>query len=376
MTARISAEQVRRWRTGKSSVPPEPALNQEKAMPAYVVRSIGVLAMTICSVALSADYVKVTPLGSHAGELCARDRATIFEDPTGVRILYDPGQSVMGASDPRLGDINVVILSHAHGDHIGDMKLKALEAGTCADPQVASAAPNSTTGEIAAAKNAAVIMVVPLANFIGRKIETIRGKPTPACPLSGGDLVAPFGAPCLATVQTGGTRTVKTSAASKAVEIVAVPAAHDSTVPVALLGDAERKSLEPDNVSFTLGPPSGYVIRFTNGLTVYLTGDTGVHADMQTVVHDFYKANLIELNYGQSALTPEGAAYVVNALVKPTAVIVSHVNEEATSGGKVRPGSRTAAFIALVKGAPVYPALSGRTMEFDGAARCVAGCAQ
>ena len=42
-----------------------------------------------------AQTVKVTPLGTHTGELCARDRAMIFEDPTGVRILYDVGQSVM-----------------------------------------------------------------------------------------------------------------------------------------------------------------------------------------------------------------------------------------------------------------------------------------
>jgi L-ascorbate metabolism protein UlaG (beta-lactamase superfamily) len=342
-------------------------------MRAPVIRSIGVLALAACSAAWGQN-VKITPLGSHAGELCMRDRATIFEDPTGVRILYDAGQSVLGADDPRIGRIDVVILSHAHGDHIGDMKLKALEAGTCDNPQVVSAAPNSTTAEIAAAKNAALVMVVPLANFIGRKIETIRNAPTAACAQSGGDLVAPFTAPCLATVQTGGTRTVKAAATAKAVEITAVPAAHDSTVPVALLSEAERKMLEPDNVSMTLGPPSGYVIRFTNGLTVYLTGDTGAHADMRTVVHDFYRANLMELNYGQSALTPEAAAYVVNTLVQPAAVIVDHVNEGATTGGKVRPTSRTAAFIALVKGPPVYPALSGKVMEFDGAAKCVAGC--
>jgi glyoxylase-like metal-dependent hydrolase (beta-lactamase superfamily II) len=60
-----------------------------------------------------------------------RDRATIFEDPTGLRILYDAGQSVTGANNPRLGKIDVVLLSHAHGDHIGDLKMKALEAGTC-----------------------------------------------------------------------------------------------------------------------------------------------------------------------------------------------------------------------------------------------------
>ena len=39
----------------------------------------------------------------------------------------------------------------------------------------------------------------------------------------------------------------------------------------------------------------------------------------------------------------------------------------------VRPASRTAAFIALVKGRPVYPALSGKPMEFDGDGKCVAG---
>ena len=82
----------------------------------------------------------------------------------------------------------------------------------------------------------------------------------------------------------------------------------------------------------------------------------------------------MELNFGASALSPEGAAYAVNELVQPASVIVNHVNEAATSGGKVKPTTRTAAFIALVKGRPVYPALSGKTMEFDGSGTCVAGC--
>jgi ribonuclease BN (tRNA processing enzyme) len=199
------------------------------------------LALCVAGPAALAQNVKITPLGSHAGELCARDRATIFEDPTGVRILYDAGQSVTGANDPRLRRIDVVILTHAHGDHIGDMKMKALEAGTCDSPEVVSAAPSSTTAEIVAAKNAAVVMVTPLANFIGRKVETIRGKSTAACPLTVSDVVGALSAPCLAIVQTGGTRTFKATAAAKAVEITLVPAVHDSTVPIALLGEAERK---------------------------------------------------------------------------------------------------------------------------------------
>ncbi|HUQ09303.1 MAG TPA: MBL fold metallo-hydrolase, partial [Steroidobacteraceae bacterium] len=129
-----------------------------------------------------------------------------------------------------------------------------------------------------------------------------------------------------------------------------------------------------DGMSLAPGPPSGYVIRFTNGLVVYLTGDSGIHAEMQTLARDFYKAHVMELNYGSSALSPEGAAYVVNTLVQPVAVILSHVNEAATEGGKVRAGTRSAKFIELVRGRPVHPAVSGKTMEFDGKGKCVAGC--
>jgi L-ascorbate metabolism protein UlaG (beta-lactamase superfamily) len=145
-------------------------------------------------------------------------------------------------------------------------------------------------------------------------------------------------------------------------------------VPRDLLSEGARKMLETDNVSVTLGPPSGYVSRFTNGLTVYLSGDTGMHAEMKSVVADYYKANLMVLNLGPSALTSKEAAYVAEELVHPASVIASHVNEGATTGGKLRPASRTAAFVSLVKGRPVYPALSGRTMQFSGDGKCVAGC--
>jgi L-ascorbate metabolism protein UlaG (beta-lactamase superfamily) len=325
-----------------------------------------------CSTA-SGQTVKITPLGSHAGELCSRDRATIFEDPTGVRILYDAGESVTGGDDARLGRIDVVILSHAHGDHLGANKLKALEGGTCEAPQLVSAAPNSTTAEIVAAKNAAITMVSPLGSFVGRKVDGIRGKPTAACAGSG-DIAVPLEAPCLALTQTGGARTFKASGAAKAVEIVVVPAMHESTVPASLLNEATRNNLAPDNMSLTLGPSNGYVIRFTNGLTAYLTGDSGLHAEMQLVMRDFYKVNLMELNFGSSALDAAGGAYAINSLVQPVSVIMSHVNERATAGGKIRAESRTGALAALVKGRAVYPALSGKTMEFDGSGKCVAGC--
>ena len=97
------------------------------------------LALALAAFPAVAQNVKVTPLGSHAGELCDRDRATIFEDPTGVRILYDVGHTLTGADDARLGDIHLVLLSHAHGDHLGDRKLKAIGSGTCAAPETVPA---------------------------------------------------------------------------------------------------------------------------------------------------------------------------------------------------------------------------------------------
>jgi hypothetical protein len=218
------------------------------------------------------------------------------------------------------------------------------------------------------------MMVSPLGSFVGGKVAAIRGARTEQCPGGAGDITVPLEKPCLALAQTGGARTFKVSGSAKAVEVVVVPAMHESTVPASLLGEASRKNLEPDTMSLTLGPSNGYVIRFTNGLVAYLSGDSGIHAEMQVLVRDFYRAQLLELNYGISALSPEGAAYVVNTLVQPASVIMSHVNERATASGKIRPESRTGAMAALVKGRPVYPALSGKTMEFDGSGKCVSGC--
>jgi len=323
----------------------------------------------------AAQNVKMIPFGTHNGELCNRDRAMILEDPTGVRILYDPGQSVLGGSDPRLGNVHIVLLSHAHGDHMGDQRLTALEAGTCNQPTLASAAPNTTTAEIAASKNAGLVMINQMANFLGKRVEAITGKPTPACPVgaSGDDHTVPFAAACTAGNNLGGTRSFKTANATKAVEVTIVPASHDSSVTRGLLSEAERKNLEPDNLSLPLGPPSGYVVRFTNGLVMYLTGDTAVHADMKTVIADFHKPNLMVLNLGLSSITMASGAYIANDIIRPATVVITHPNEAATQGGKARPGSRTEQLTALLK-SPTVLSVSGRTIEFDGQGKCVAGC--
>jgi glyoxylase-like metal-dependent hydrolase (beta-lactamase superfamily II) len=151
----------------------------------------GILAFLLVVAPAAAQNVKITPIGSHPGELCANDRAMVFEDPAGVRFLYDPAHNVTGGDDPRLGTIHLVLLTHMHGDHVGDQKLKAPGAGTCANSERVPA-PNSTTAEVAAAKNAALVMTRAMSGFVGNKVQSLRGgKPIGSCVQTEGAITVP-----------------------------------------------------------------------------------------------------------------------------------------------------------------------------------------
>ena len=94
-----------------------------------------------------AQNVKVTPLGSHDGDMCRRDRAILFEDPDGTTILFDPGRTVAGAKDPRLPKkLNLILVSSVHGDHQGDKRIPKVGAGTCKKPKTnVKTVPNSNS---------------------------------------------------------------------------------------------------------------------------------------------------------------------------------------------------------------------------------------
>ena len=166
-------------------------------------------AILLAAVPALAQNVKITPIGSHKGELCANDRAIIFEDPTGVRFLYDPAHNVTGGDDPRLGAIHLVLLSHMHGDHVGDLKLKAPGEGTCAN-SARVPAPNSTTAEVVAAKNAVTVTTRAMAGFVHNKVDAIRGsgsKPMDFCPTLAVNVPVP--AACSSRIDLGGVFTAK-----------------------------------------------------------------------------------------------------------------------------------------------------------------------
>jgi L-ascorbate metabolism protein UlaG (beta-lactamase superfamily) len=313
-----------------------------------------VLLMAGFSIALPvwAATVKVTPLGSHDGEFCSRDRALIFEDPNGTRILYDAGRTVAGPKDPRLGKIDIVLVSHMHGDHVGNQHIKAPNAGTCAKPDTPiDVLPNTNSVNIALAKESHIITGSEMPKFFASKLKALGGDPARS------QLVR-FGA----SIEVEGVR------------ITTVPAVHSNGIAGDMIEGDLGKMLIAAGLTAYAGPPTGYVLTFSNGLVVYLSGDTGVTAEQETVVRRQYSAKLAVMNIGDTFTTgPKEAAYVVNELVQPGAVIASHANEAATKAGRVIPGTRTDSFIQASK-VPVHLPLSGRTMSFDASGRCVEGC--
>ncbi len=320
-----------------------------KTLPYFVAVALSAL---LFNQSASAADVKITPLGSMEGEFCQLDRALVLEDPDGTRILYDPGRTVAGAEDPRLGKIDVILVSHMHGDHVGDKHIKAPGDSDCKSTSFpVKVLPNTNTANIAHAKGAKIVTGSEMPKFFASKLKVLGSDP------KNSQLVR-FGA----SRMIGG------------VTITTVPAVHSNGISGHMIGGELGDMLNAAGLTAYAGPPTGYVLTFSNGLVAYLSGDTGITAEQETVVNDHYDAKLVVMNIGDTFTTgPTEAAWVVNELIKPNSVIASHANQPSTRNGKVIAGTRVDSFSKLSK-MPVHVPISGRTMSFDSRGKCTGGC--
>ncbi len=260
-------------------------------------------------------------------------------------------------------------------DHIGDV-FHTNCAGTTNTPFAFPSEGNAP--EIAAVHKSAVLVGGELPDFFTQKIKNVAGTAPAGCPAAGLDntFTVPRTAPCVGVIR-GGTRTAVFNGATTGVKITTIPAFHAA--------GASRIHIDPPNVPVGLtgyaGTETGYILRFTNGLTVLWTGDSGLIGGWETQ-SKFYKPNLAVVHGGDLfTMGPDEAAFAVKRLIKPRTVIPEHFNQVSTSGGKVIAGTRVERFIQDLNASDsdddhdnskprVIVPLSGVTISCDGHGNC------
>lgn len=332
--------------------------------------------------------VTITPLGSAQGEFCGGDRALLFEDPTGVRVLIAPGRTVNGSADPRLGEtgsIHALLIDHPHVDHIGDVFHNNC-AGSSTSP---FAFPNEGNApEIAAVHNSAVLVGGELPDFFTQKIKNITGTAPAGCPAAtlNNNVSVPRNAPCVGVIR-GGTRTVVLGNNATGVKITTIPAFHAGGAPRVFVDNDVVTNPGGKNLPHSTpgvvpgltgyaGHETGYILRFTNGLSVLWTGDSGLIGDWATQ-SQMYGVNLAVVHIGDLfTMGPDEANFALRNLIRPASVIPEHANQVSTTSGAVNPGTRLARLITLLGGSgiTVNVPLSGISMQFNGSGTCVSGC--
>lgn len=235
------------------------------ALIAAVVAALSLFA----SVAFAAE-VEVLWLGHSTVRITSTTGKVIVIDPF---LKKNPKTPAQYRDLNALGKVDLILVTHGHGDHVGDLQELARVSG-------ATVVANWEFG----------LNMISLGMLDADKVIA----------MNKGGSVAPIG---------------------RDIKIHMVPAEHSSAI------DREAMGLEwePGSPSqlFT-GAAVGYVVELENGFTIYHTGDTGVFGDM-ALINTFYAPDLALVSIGgYYTMDPEGAAYAVRELIKPKQVIPIH----------------------------------------------------
>ncbi|WP_127716859.1 metal-dependent hydrolase [Halobacteriovorax sp. HLS] len=196
--------------------------------------------------------------------------AFLIKTNEGKRILIDPfifsnPKTPASFKDEKLyKNIDLILLTHGHGDHVGDFK------------KIMELSPNSKISMNADMGN------VMLANGLITKDRYF--------PLNKSGEILPF---------------------EDKTKVIMVRAEHSS-------------SLKIEGKVHYGGEPVGYVIQFSNGKSLYHAGDTGVFGDMK-MIGSYYRPDLALLPIGGNyTMGPKEAAFAIDNFIKPKVVVPMH----------------------------------------------------
>lgn len=242
-------------------------------------------------------------LGQSATRITTPGGKVLVIDPW---LINNPKTPAQFKNLDALGKVDLVLVTHAHGDHFED----------------APALANKNNAPIIAPQGLQSTLIS--LNLVPPALATRMGK-------SG--TYAPFG--------------------PSGIKISMVHAEHDGELTWTNPATSKRET-------HTGGVPVGYIIEMENGLKIWHTGDTGVFGDMRFIA-ERYRPDVMMLPIGgHFVLGPEDAAMVVRDWVRPKYVIPIHYGTNAQLAGT------PAQFKAALGAAPVQTIVldPGQKVEF------------
>lgn len=233
-------------------------------MRSHMLAALAALALAVAPGAAAADDIRLQWFGQSAFKLTTPGGKVIVLDPF---ITQNPLTPDEHKDLDALGGIDLVLVTHAHGDHIGDAPALAEMSG-------APVGVNADFGN-----TLRVLGVIP------------------------GDQLIRFN-------KSGPIRPL-----GENITITMVRAEHSSDFVHSGGGETE---VHPG------GEPAGYVIELENGYTIWHMGDTGVFGDMAWIA-DYYEPDLVLVPIGgHFTMDPEHAAWALNELIGSTTAIPIH----------------------------------------------------
>ncbi len=276
------------------------------------------LGTSIASIALilsvSISYAQTSPASSVQGKteiLWLSQAGFRIKTPGGKIILIDPWITGGPKTPPQykndlaaIGPIDVLLVTHAHVDHIGDAPALAKMNNTKLYGPADMVTPLITLGALPA--------------DLGHRFnKTGRVTPLPG------------------------------------IKVTAVQAEHSSLL-------VWKNPATEKNESHPAGEAMGYIIELENGFKIWHMGDTGLFSDMK-FISEYYKPDLVMAPIGGNfTMAPDDAAYALRTWVKPKMVIPMHYNSNPMTKGTL------AEFQAAMKGSSIkiIPMTEGETVQF------------
>jgi L-ascorbate metabolism protein UlaG (beta-lactamase superfamily) len=212
------------------------------------------------------NKIEVHWLGQATTKITTLTGKVIVIDPF---MVNNPKTPVAYKNLDAIGKVDVILVTHGHGDHTGDVAELAKRTGA---PVLGPAGLMATMVDL---------------GWVPAEKAVRFGK---------GGKVQPAG-PQITITQTR--------------------AEHSSEVTVT---DPSTKK----STTYPGGEPAGFIVEMENGFKLYHMGDTGLFGDMR-LIGEYYKPDLIMIPIGgHFVMDPKDAAYATNMMLKPKYAIPFH----------------------------------------------------